>query len=110
MLRLSQNLSLEDNDFINVGLNTYQIPATYTGIEGKYDLSSYDDVTIIIPETIQFFDSLCLTCGLTSPSKSVAKRPKHKIIFKHNSFKDVIFSSLCFDGISIHFILNSIKI
>ena len=103
MLKLIQDVSLEDNHFIKIESNIYQIPATYTGIEGKYDLSNYDDLTIIIPETIRFFDSLCLTCSATSPSKNIynIKQPKHKLIFNHKSFENIIFSSLCFDGISI---------
>lgn len=100
MLRLDQNLSLEDNNFIKINSNIYQIPATYTSIEGKYDLYMYDSLTIIIPETIHFFDSLCLTCSSASPTNTLGKQPNHKIIFNHNTFKNVVFSSLCFDGIA----------
>ena len=101
MLKLIQDASLEDNHFVKIGLNIYQLPAIYTGIEGKYDLSNYDNLTIIIPETIRFFDSLCLTCSATSPTMNNVKQPKHKIVFNHNSFDNIVFSSLCFDGISI---------
>ena len=101
MLKLVQDISLEDNHFIKIGLNMYQLPALYTGIEGKYDLSNFDDLIIVIPETIRFFDSLCITCSATSPTMNNIKKPKHKIIFNHNTFENVVFSSLCFDGISI---------
>ena len=109
MLKLNQSASLEENKFIKIGLNIYQLPAIYTGIEGKYDLSNYDDLTIIIPETIRFFDSLCLTCSATSPSKHNTKQPKHKIVFNHISFNNVKFSSLCFDGI-VYFEVKSNEI
>ena len=100
MLKLNQQLSLEENDFIKFGTNVYQISTDYNGIEGKLDLSDYDDLVIIIPETIQYFGTMCITCNSNSPSKSTIYHKHHKLIFNHLSLANVVFELFCFDGIT----------
>ena len=100
MLKLNQNIPLE-NQLVRLTSNLYQVPAIYTGIEGKYDLSNYDNITIIIPEIVQYFGSFCLTCFSSSPTKLTNNSNNHKIIFNHNSFNNVEFLPFCFDGIKI---------
>jgi len=108
MLKLMPDASLTGNRFIRLANNTYQLPNNYHGLTGKLDLSSYDDLTIIVPETYRYFATMCLICSTTSPSKSY--QPKHKIVFNHSTFDNVIFSLFCFDGISTFECHNSLQL
>jgi len=101
MLKLNPNLSIIENKLIHLNNNIYQIPSTYQQITGTLDLSKYNDLIILIPETIQFFGSMCITCIDNTPSVSKELHKNHKLIFAHNSINNVVFSLFCFDGISI---------
>ena len=90
--------TFEDNNFIYIDDYTYEIPNDYTSISGHLDLSSYDNLTIIIPDSIHYFDFMCLTCVANTPSINANRC--HEIIFKHQSFENVNFKLCCFDGIS----------
>ena len=100
MLKFESLLSLEENKLIKVDQNTWKVPIKYDGLTGMLDLSDYDDLTIIIPESIQFIDSMCITCKANSPSRLKENHRNHKIVLKHTSFKNVKFHLLCFDGIT----------
>jgi hypothetical protein len=96
MLVLQQEF--EKNMFIYIDDYTYEIPHEYNSLSGHLDLSSYDNLTIIIPDSIHNFDFMCLTCVANTPSINANRH--HELIFKHQSFENVDFKLCCFDGIS----------
>jgi hypothetical protein len=94
----NKSTNLIENHLIQIDEFTYEIPSEYNHISGHLDLSSYDNLTIIIPETIHNFSFMCITCVANTPS--INNHKQHCLIFKHLSFHDVNFDLCCFDGIN----------
>lgn len=92
-------LTLKDiNQFINLGNNKYRISRSFSSLKGNIDLSNYNDLQIIIPETVKFIDSYVITDLINTPSHENNNK-NIKITFEHKTFEGCTFNIYCFDGI-----------
>jgi len=79
------------DNLIKITNEIYLIRNVYTELIGELDISNYNNITIIIPETIRSFN-----CHFIN---SIGKNNNFTIKFEHISFKNCYFESCCFSNV-----------